>query len=173
MGNITAQILIEESHVDSKGINPTHYMFLSEERIPTWTLVSENIHNKDKEFVKKIWYPTMENVLEDALLMIALYVLRDKATIELAQSSFKDFSQNSIGLYNDIEKENREKLYELSRNLFSGLKIVITVMEGSVLFDHLHLLKDYKMEIEVCTPIYSRLYYSWYKEQIEKGSLSR
>lgn len=173
MGSITAQILIEESHVDSKGINPTHYMFLSEERIPTWTLVSENIKNKDEEFIKKIWYPTMENTLDDALLMIAIYVLKDNATVELAQSSFKDLSQNSIGLYNDIDKENREKLYEISRNLFSGLKIVITVMEGSSLFDHLHLLKGYKMEIEVCTPIYSRLYYSWYKEQIEKGSLVR
>lgn len=173
MGIVTAQILIEESHVDSKGINPTHYMFLSEERIPTWTLVTENIRNKDNEFIKKNWYPTMENTLDDALLMIALYVIKDEEAIVLAQSSFKNFSQNSIGLYNDIDKENREKLYEISRNLFSGLKIVITVMEGSTLFDHIHVLKDYKMEIEVCTPIYSRLYYSWYKEQIEKGSLSR
>lgn len=173
MGNVTAQILIEESHVDSKGINPTHYMFFSEDRIPTWTILSDNIHSTDKEFIKKVWYPTMENTLDDALLMIALYVLEDEAAIELAKLSFKDFSQNSIGLYNDIDKENREKLYEISRNLFSGLKIVITVMEGSSLFDHLKVLKDYKMEIEVCTPIYSRLYYSWYKEQIEKGSLNR
>jgi len=173
MGTVTAQILIEESHTDAKGISPTHYLFFSEDRIPTLSLVTENIYLKDKEFTKKTWYPTMENTLEDALLMIALYILRDNTAIDLAQLSFKDFSQNSIGMYNDIEKEKRERLYEISRSLFSGLKIVITVMEGSSLFDHLHVLKNYNMEIEVCTPIYSRLYYSWYKEQIEKGSLGR
>jgi len=171
MGAITVQILIEETHSDYKGIKPTHYLFLSEEGISSLTLVSENLYTNEATFTKKVWNPTLENTLEDAFLMIALYVLKDEEITNYARDWFKDSSKNNISMYNDIDKENRLKLYELSRNIYSSLKIVVTIMDGSSILNQLKIIEDYQMEIEVCTTSYSKLYYSWAREKIEKGKL--
>jgi len=74
MATMTAQILVGRPHTNHDGINPTHYLFLSENSRPAWVLVSQNIFPKEQRDHSRItWIPTVENMLEDALLMIALH----------------------------------------------------------------------------------------------------
>jgi len=44
MGTLTAQFLVGKTHPNHGGINPTHYLFLSENSRPVFTLLKENIY---------------------------------------------------------------------------------------------------------------------------------
>ena len=80
MATFTAQILIGAKHpYDSGMMNSSHSLFLSENSRPAWILSTTDIFNENKQTQPRItWIPTLENMLEDALVMIGLYVLEDK-----------------------------------------------------------------------------------------------
>jgi len=79
MSAITAQILVGQAHPNLGGINPTHYLFLSENSRPVWILVPQNLWELESSINEKkvTWIPTVENLLEDALLMIGIHVLKN------------------------------------------------------------------------------------------------
>lgn len=67
MATLTAQILIGEGHPNHDGINPSHYLFLSENSRSAWVLLPENIFSQSSKRTPKItWIPTVDNMLEDA-----------------------------------------------------------------------------------------------------------
>lgn len=87
MATLTAQILVGSPHPNHDGLNPSHYLFLSENDRPAWVLVHQNIFEEQKTDVGKItWIPTVENMLEDALLMVAIYIQKNHEIIEMAKS---------------------------------------------------------------------------------------
>jgi hypothetical protein len=173
MATLTAMILVGRGHPNHDGINPTHYLFLSENDRPAWILLPENVFNKGTDAMKKkvTWIPTVENMLEDALLMVAIHVLKDKEITELAGNYFKNKRPNWVELGQDINKQDLSKLYKKCRDIDNRYKIVLTVLESSTIQGQLKVLENYKMDIEVCTPRYSRLYSEWTKETRIVGSL--
>ncbi len=76
MATFTAQILVGSPHPNHGGINPTHSLFLSENSRPAWILVDPYPDSGPRNS-RIVWIPTLENMLEDALLMIAVYVCKD------------------------------------------------------------------------------------------------
>ena len=172
MATLTAQILIGTSHQNHGGIVPTHYLFLSENSAPAWVLLPENIFNSGNDKIAKItWIPTLENMLEDALLMIAINVLKDKEIAELAKEHFKRDIHGSLSLYEDIDPAALKTLYQKCRKLNNRYKIVLTVLEGSSIRSQLKVLKNYGIDMEVCTPLYFSTYSAWTDEVITMGSL--
>ncbi len=172
MATLTAQILIGRSHPNSGGINPTHYLFFSENDRPAWVLVPENIFSRgsDQTEGKVVWIPTADNPLEDAMLMIAIYVLKDEGIVELAKRSFQSL-EDRVELTEDVDRALLEELYRKSRALRADHKIVLTLLNDSFIHGHLRVLEQYSMEIEVCSTIYSRLYSRWEEEWRVQGSL--
>jgi len=154
MATLTAQILVGESHPNHGGINPSHYLFLSENSRPAWILTPENIFSEDQEQDKIVWIPTLENMLEDALLMIGIYVLQDEGLCELAREYFDDLETDHIELYDDINEEDRNKLYQQCRKLEHNYKIVITSFDDDRFGTQFKVLEDYAMDVSVCTPKY-------------------
>ena len=67
---------------------------------------------------KITWIPTVENMLEDALLMIALYVWEDEELCDMAWRHFKNKRRNWVELYEDIDGAPASNVSEkpLSRN---------------------------------------------------------
>ena len=172
MATLTAQVLIGTPHQNHGGIEPTHYLFLSENSRPAWILVPENIFNEESaEFKKITWIPTMENMLEDALLMIAIHVIRDEEIRNLAERYFRNETTEWAELYEDIDEGDLESLREKCREIGNRYKIVITVFEGSSARSDVKILENYKMDVEVCTPTYYRLFSSWTGETRIEGSL--
>jgi hypothetical protein len=172
MPALTAHILVGNSHQDHGGIIPTHYFFLSENSVPVWVLVTENSFNPENKKIRKVtWLPTVENMLEDALLMIAINVLKDKEISELAKEHFKRDIHGALSLYEDIDPAALKTLYQQCRKLKNRYKIVLTVLEGSSIRSHLKVLKNYEIDMEVCTPLYFRTYSAWTDEVITMGSL--
>lgn len=163
---MTAQILVGRAHPNHGGINPSHYLFLSE----ALTLVPQNIFPEEVEDQRRItWIPTRENILEDALLMIGLYVLEDERLLELAHEYFTDFSADRIELHNDIDEDKLEELYQECRKLDYQYKIVINDFDDGRL--HHKVLEEYSMDVNLCTPDYKRWYSRWQDEVRTEGTL--
>lgn len=173
MGTLTAQMLIGTGHPNHDGIGPSHYAFLSENSRPAWMLVPQNVfHSGRRGGWKKItWIPTVENMLEDGLLLTAIHVLRDENVVALAKKSFKKADLNRVELYEDIESEELLKLYDQCRLIKIPFKIVLTVLEGSTIMRQIGILEKYSMDVEICVPKYYRAYTHWGDETIIKGSL--
>jgi len=172
MATLTANILVGTTHPNHGGINPTHYVFLSENSKPAWILVPENISSpKTFKDQRVIWVPTSENMLEDALLMIAIHVIKHKEVCDLSKKYFVNNNKEIVKMYEDINQENLEELYRKCRCIDNSYKIVISILEGSTLQEQIKLIENYKMDIEVCTSQYSRLYSMWSRETKIKGVL--
>src|SRR5690554_6680116 len=90
MGTFTAQILIGKNHPYDGGIHSiTHTLFLSENSRPTWVLKNEGAKKKDSI----IWITTVENMLEDGLLMLGVYVLKDEKLLKMKEKYFLNKSE--------------------------------------------------------------------------------
>ena len=175
MGSFTAQILIGDAHPNHGGIIPTHFLFLSENDRPAWILVNENISNqgKPKDICRIVWIPTVEDMLEDALLMAAIHVAKNPEVIVLAKSFSSRVQQDRLELYSDLNDDQRKELYRKCRMINDFPKLVISVFEGSTVKNQLAILEKYNMDVEVCTVGYSRISSGWREETIIEGSLER
>lgn len=147
MSAITASILAGPAHSDDRGFIPTHQLFLSEDGRPRWSLFELNSGN-----LPIVRIPTKEHVLEDALLMVGLFVFKDPKIVEAANAVRKEFA-GRVQQYDDIDEVNRAKLFALTREVGPQSKVVITVLKGSCIASHLHVLDAYRMSIELCLSV--------------------
>ncbi len=173
MGSYTAQILIGEPHPNHDGIIPSHVLFLSENSRPA--LILERLpaeNNKKSEKGGVVWIPTLENMLDDAILMIAVHVLKNPEIIELATSFSKNLAGGGCEMYSDLTEEQRSRIYKACRKLKEFPKLVISVFFGSSLSAKLAALEKYQMDVEVCTLTFSRLFSHWSGKSTVTGKLS-
>ncbi len=173
MGTMTAQMLIGAGHPNHDGIDPKRYLFLSENSRPAWLLVEENIFQTTNREKRVVWVPTVESMLEDAFLMIALHVIKDLELVQLARSFSRVATSHRLELYDSFDDTQRRELYEKCRQLATFPKITLSVFTGSTLTGQLGVIEKYDMDIEVCTPAYVRLSSAWSKERIIQGSLEK
>ncbi|WP_209121149.1 hypothetical protein [Alkalihalobacillus sp. BA299] len=174
MATFTCQILIGQKHsYDSGIINISHTLYLSENSRPAWILSPIDELNANKQIQQKItWIPTLENMLEDALVMIGLNVLKDKQLISLANQHFKHPNKNFIELYNDVNSVGLQELYKQARKIESPHKVIISVFQGSSIVKQLPVLKHYENDIEVCKSIFTKEFSLWTRKFEEIGSLN-
>lgn len=172
MGTFTAQILVGGAHPNDGGmINLTHELYLSENSIPGWHLVPSFFQN-DEGRERIVWIPTLEHMLEDALLMIGVYVLKDKELVDMANRYIKKKSnRKAIGLYDDVAKDDLLRMYERARQIESGHKIIINVFEGSSIRRQLKVLEEYEFDLEVCLSSFKREYSMWSGKKEIRGLL--
>jgi hypothetical protein len=173
MATYTAQALVGQAHPNHGGITPTQRLYLSENSRPAWILLSEGIpgQGSDRTSEKIIWTPTLDRMMEDALLMIALYVLEDPTARQIAGASLNGESKRALDVGAVFDEQTRQKLYARCRAMENRYKLVLTVLEGSSIARQLGVLDAYSMDVEVCTPRYSRSYSRWRDEVIVRGTL--
>ncbi|EEG78682.1 hypothetical protein [Dethiobacter alkaliphilus] len=155
MSNITASLLIGRSSTKD-GIYATHSMYLIEEEKPVWFLQETGIEQTELNGSCVTWVPRSDSVLEDGLMMIALYVVKNKDFVDLAERYIHGVGGDKADLNADVKKENLEELRNKCRNLNFGKKVAITVLEGSAISGQLPVLEDYRLPVEVCIPQYVR-----------------
>jgi len=71
----------------------------------------------------------------------------------------------------NLNEYRRNTVYLQCREVSGFPKLIILVFRGSHIEKKLAVLEQYKMNVEVCSPIYSRLYSSWTNENRIEGSL--
>jgi hypothetical protein len=154
LATITAQILIGTEHPYHGGINPTHFLFLSENDRPAWILTNENITGENTDVETIVWNPTTENMFEDALFMINLFTVKDKTLIAYLKENHKkiNFNENSISLPEIFDKKDLEKIYQLNRELFKknkSLKLVVSIFADSSLKDIVKSINGSEIKCEI------------------------
>lgn len=173
MATMTAQILVGAPHPNDGGINPSHYLFLSENSRPAWILVNQNIQAREQgqKPVRIIWIPTVEHMLEDALVMVAIHVMGKPVVLDLAREMTPKLTSDWVELYDDLDEEQREALYRLCRGLVGYPKLILSVFRWSYIAKQLPVLEQYGMDVEVCTVNYFRLSSVWKGYTETGGSL--
>ena len=160
MASMTAQLIIGNPHPNRGGIWPINTIALNEGSRPAWVM-NTGKPGRIRTFEQIVWIPTVEHMLEDALLMAAVHafksdVVRDKF------SSFSDkIDEQRLELYTDLSSDQRQELYVLCRNLVDYPKVIVHVYEGSWVKPYINAIDKYQMECEVCCSIYSRIYSPW------------
>src|SRR5690606_24703905 len=111
------------------------------------------------------WIPTVEHMLEDGLLMTYLHVLKDAEIIQLTQNYFQNKKPDWIELNKDIKQKHLLELHQKCKSIHFPLKIILTIFHRSSLLNHLSVLKDYDVDIEVAVTVYHRVL-SWWDNKI-------
>lgn len=172
MATLTTQILIGKGHSNHDGINPSHYLFLSENSRPAWILLPENIFSQSNKKSQKItWIPTVDNMLEDAFLMIAIHIIKNQQIIDLGQSYSEKIESERLELYHDLNDSQRQELYTKCQEIANYPKLIISVFKDSTIQSQLSIINNYQMDVEVCCLKYSRLFSTWSNKIIIEGSL--
>ena len=174
MGTLTAQILAGEGHPNDGGINPSYSLFLSENSRPAWILVPQDIREKSRQpIAKRTWIPTVEHMLEDALVMIAVHVSKNTAMRELVTEFGVDPDSSRMEMYSAFDDAQRGQLYAKCMELRDLPKLIVSVFRRSTIERQLSVLEKYQMDVEVCVPRYSRLHSQWTEGAVIDGSLER
>lgn len=173
MSTFTAQILVGTKHSYDGGIiNVSHILYLSENSRPAWVLSPTDVFNENGHTQKRItWIPTLENMLEDALVMIGLYVLKDEKLVSLANDYFDNPKQDFLELHQDIQPEGLQELYNHTRLIKSNHKMILSVFQGSTLLRQLSVLEQFQNDIEVCKSIFTKEYSLWTNQFETYGTL--
>ncbi|MGL4337096.1 MAG: hypothetical protein ACRCST_09415 [Turicibacter sp.] len=150
MTTMTAQFIVGHAHPKSGGINPTHWLYLSENSRPVWILSEENLLDVSDTLPVE-WIPTTEHLIEDAILMIGICVLNDKPLKEKLSSLLNGQTDLKARLeLSDISEADRQLLYDMCHEKAYHYKIIVSVFSGSSLIGCEDVLTDYGIEHEVC-----------------------
>lgn len=171
MSSITAQITVGSAHPNHGGICPTHILYLHENSKPVWELMEHpRMHSKYGKPHSVRWIPSsVKSILEDALLMIGIYVFKDEPLISMFENAFPDRKGIvNICLAGDAALE---KMRIQCRKIEYDYKLFISIFEGSTIRNNLKVLEQYSMDLEVMMPVYSRHFSHWTKETVVKGEL--
>lgn len=148
------------------GINPTHTLTFRENGRAVLRLhaIAPDPERGDSQ-PDIHWITSPEQIVENALLMIGLHVC-DIPQLKEAALRFRKLKpapENDLSACAGSKK--LRALHQLCRKLFPPrCKLVITVCDQSSARKQLSVLKDYPMEVEVCTPEFQRLWNVWSKE---------
>ncbi len=173
MATITAHILVGEAHPNHEGICPSHQIYLSENSRPALTLTGTQYTQATEPSPRIVWVPTVEHMLEDALLMIAIHVAKDPEILEMVRGFTTKIESERVEMYEDLDDSQREMLYAKCRELSTFPKIIVCVFRESAFWGQLEVLETYKMSVEVCWTNYSRLYSAWTKKTCIEGTLKK
>lgn len=172
MAAITGHILVGHAHPNDGGLNTRHQLTLSEGDRPAWLLKTNRPSLSDPRRRQRIvWVPSVENTLDDAFLMIALYIVESEPVRAMFDAFRGKIDQERIEVYRDLSDDQRQQLYALCREITNFPKLVLCIFEGSHMAWSISVLENYSMECEVLMPVYTRTYSRWAKETLIHGSL--
>lgn len=146
MSHVTAHMLVGTAHTHHGGINPLHQLFLRENSRPVWVLTCLNEEAGEPPVT---WIPSIEHILEDGLLMIGLYLLKDETLRGLAGDVLDSPADGPIEVCEVFSEEVRNRLYAAARQM-TGCKIVLSILKGSSIWGQCGALEDYGIEVELC-----------------------
>lgn len=168
MNGMTAHVAIGWGH--GGGIAPLRVMWLYEHNRPMWVLHHAHTPDLEKMLLAPegsrtvAWVPSRpEHILEDGLLLIGLHHLRDAGLVHDASAVDGRLlftptgPENAVTSLEDVDEAGLAELRALTRDIDWPVKLVLSVFRHSSLHTQLSVLGEYPMDLEVCTPSYTRL----------------
>jgi hypothetical protein len=161
MATVTAHFLIGVNDPHHGGIVPHAQLFLFENDRPVYVLDWLTTDDKAESFS---WVPTVEHMLDDAMLMIAVHFLGAFPFEDITRKGYRSRKGKPFEIYEDMDAKTHEDLLVATRLLPEFPKLVITVLAGSYLREHVAGIKNYSMDVELCFAGYKRNLSEWTKE---------
>ena len=153
MAAITALVFVGYSHPNDGGLRPVVTIEYSEGDRPAFTFPR---HSGDKRDTSSrfVLIPSLENMLDDLLMIIAYREIQDSTVVKYLDS-FCNENVEQIGrleVYKKLTPGQRTELYEHVKKINCFPKVGICLFNGSELLGTVEHIKEYTMEYEVCTP---------------------
>ncbi len=143
---VTTFIIVGNSPSFTPGIpNPGYLLLLYENDRPAWELIPLYPElQKDLGRHSIVWIPSIENMLEDALLMIGIYVVKDKELIENAKRAFEGSLDSGSEVY-FADKKKLKNLRSIARRKLQNYDIALIIVpeEDSTILKQLGILREY------------------------------
>lgn len=159
MATTTATIFIGKTHPYHSGIIPTHLIQLTENDRPALILQDLKAINN-----KIVIIPTVENVVDDIFLMIAVYVYNLITPPKKLDNPSRD------SLYELLTDQERIIIYQNVKRAIQGtnIKVVFNILEYSHLINLIEEIKKYSVNYEVTTPFIKNEFDVWQNKTIYK-----
>ena len=142
-------------------------LLLEEGNRPAWLLGPLDEPNST------VWIPTIEDMLEDGVLMAGLLVEKDAALVAAAAGLFRGDYARRVELYDDLREDDRHKLHGQCRKIGHSMSLLIVVLGGSTLAGQVGVLEEYGCDVELCQSVYRRAHSDWVQGVLVSGSLSK
>lgn len=134
------------------GINATHLLLLRENSRPAWMLLPGNLYDSNPPSIKssKVWIPTQENPIQDALLLFAFL----GAKVPEIRAVFNEFEKSRVKSRIDLPAKFPrgvpKSIYTASQRHLKGWHVVISAGSYSLAFRDLEVLSKYSgLNIEI------------------------
>ena len=176
MGAVTALILVGQPHPNRGGNRAFAQIHFEEGDRPAlvlrWLCPP---HSRGKEAFRKFtMIPTLDNTLDDSILMVAYAVVRHPAVFDklnrLTNSAPVD--SHRLTMYEDFKAAGCKSIYAALRKLDDLPKVTWCLFEGSLLNNSITHLNKYKLECEVTRSVFAREYSAWTEGWNVTGGLS-
>jgi hypothetical protein len=157
MRETTAEIWIgEDQSTDwmgtQGGINPSHLLLLRENSRPAWMLLPGNLYDSEPPLIKasKVWNPTLENPVQDALLLFAVM----GAKVPEVRAVFNEFEKSRvksrIDLSSKFPRGVPKSVYTANQRHLKGWHVIVSAGSYSLAYRDLEALSLYSgLNVEV------------------------
>lgn len=171
MATYTAQILVGYGHPNDDELTYVRrpdVFWLSENSRPCWTAC----HGGQK----RVWIPSRsDSILDDGLLMVSALVFDIPNLTDALSETRVALSDGHVELSASLSDEQHQRLVELVKHGSEqhSAKLILSIFAHSSLLSRVHRLAEYRFQMEVLRPTYTRLYNRWRDAILESGSLDQ
>ena len=134
------------------GINASHLLLLRENSRPAWMLLPGNLYDSEPPLIKssKVWNPTLENPVQDALLLFAVL----GAKVPEVRAVFNEFEKSRVKSRIDLgakfPRGVPKSVYRSSQRHLKGWHVIVSAGSYSLAFRDLEALSQYSgLNVEV------------------------
>ncbi len=177
MATLTAQILAGIGHPNDDGLLPQATLGLYENSRPCWQLESWPKHPLQGAATpapRRVWIPSRpERILDEGLLMLALYVWRQPVVRQQARAAVGLDLHKAWQDLTTLDPVALAALCESARGLPCPGKLALMVLNGSYVQQQLPRLEQWPLQAEVCTPAWWRIQNQWEETPRIGGSLQQ
>ena len=163
MSSVTSMVYVGYGHPNDGGIHPIATIQLEEGSRPNFSILFGG---------RALYIPTIENMLDDLIFMIAVEVIKSPLAIQLFNQHYivgvnkekKSASQNRrIQMYDDFNEASRLIIYSALKATVKLPKVIICLFKGSELCNSAINIQNYNLEFEICESIMGNQYSHWSK----------
>ena len=134
------------------GINASHLLLLRENSRPAWMLLPGNLYDSEPPLIKssKVWNPTLENPVQDALLLFAVL----GAKVPEVRAVFNEFEKSRVKSRIDLgakfPRGVPKSVYRASQRHLKGWHVIVSAGSYSLAYRDLESLSQYSgLNVEV------------------------
>ena len=157
MRETTAEIWIGEDQSSDwigtqGGINATHLLLLRENSRPAWMLLPGNLYDSKPPLIKpaKVWHPTLENPIQDALLLFGVAGAKVPEIRAVFNEFEKSRTKSRIDLPARFPRGVPKSVYAASQRHLRGWHVIVSAGNYSLASRDLDALSLYSgLHVEV------------------------